>query len=297
MAAVVIWSVAGPVIKYTLNEISPFVFLTYRFGLSAIISGLLGATGKIKLPKKKANLWLLLGCGLIGNTIALGLLFVGLEMTAVLDMSIIQASSPLFVGLMGIKILKDKVTKKEKSGTLIALAGTLLVVLTPLGENGRENIDYLTRLAGNLLILAFVLADSLSAIIAKVLTHRRVKPAVIANYSFVVGFITTLPIAILINGPREIISEIVTLPFSYHLGVWYMAILSGSVAYWIWMNGQKTIEASEAALFKYLTPVFTAPIAILWLKEQFTTVYLVGAAVIGLGVMIAEYKPRNDKVG
>mgnify|MGYP001597495960 CR=1 FL=1 len=38
LVVAVIWGIASPVIKYTLGGFDPLTFLTYRFGISSIIS-------------------------------------------------------------------------------------------------------------------------------------------------------------------------------------------------------------------------------------------------------------------
>jgi drug/metabolite transporter (DMT)-like permease len=59
--------------------------------------------------------------------------------------------------------------------------------------------------------------------------------------------------------------------------------------------GERTIEVSEAALFTYLTPLFSIPIAIVWLNEKITPIFIVGAIIIATGVIIAEVKTGGIK--
>ena len=75
-----------------------------------------------------------------------------------------------------------------------------------------------------------------------------------------------------------------------------MAFLSGIVGYALWIKGQKSIEVSEAGLFAYLTPIFGAPLAVWWLGEKITPIYIIGALIITLGVFIAEYKKRSKSL-
>ena len=74
------------------------------------------------------------------------------------------------------------------------------------------------------------------------------------------------------------------------MGVWYMALISGSLAYYLYVKAQRSIEVSEAILFNYLQPVFSIPLALFWLGEKITPAFLLGALIIALGVIIAEYK-------
>lgn len=72
-----------------------------------------------------------------------------------------------------------------------------------------------------------------------------------------------------------------------------MALLSGSLAYFLFNKAQKTIEIGEASLFAYLYPIFSTPLAVLWLGEKITPIFMVGAIIIALGVFVAEVKKNR----
>jgi len=290
LATAVIWGLATSVIKFTLTEISPFSFLAYRFFISGTIALFLVLVGKVKLPKKKSDLVGIFAVGVVGNTMALGLLFVGLAQTTVLDTSIIEALAPLLIGAMGVGLLHDRVTRKEKLGIFVALVGTLITIIGPLSDGGTNGFSAKERSMGNLIILMFVMADAASFVMTKKLTQRKIKPDAISNLGFVVAFITTLPIVLLTQGWDNFWREITRLSLAHHLGVLYMAVISGTLAYWFWTKGQKSIEVSEAAVFRYLIPVFATPLAIFWIGEKLTFHFIVGASVIFLGVWLAEHK-------
>jgi drug/metabolite transporter (DMT)-like permease len=50
------------------------------------------------------------------------------------------------------------------------------------------------------------------------------------------------------------------------------------------------VEVSEAILFSYLQPLFTVPLAIFWLKESLSGTFVLGAIIIVIGLVVAEYK-------
>src|SRR3970040_1182061 len=87
-----IWGAAGPVIKFTLEGIDPLPFLSYRF---AILYGLLAVP------------------------ISLGILFIGLDKTTVLDLTLIGVAGPLIVTAGGALFFHDHITHKERIGISI----------------------------------------------------------------------------------------------------------------------------------------------------------------------------------
>ena len=143
------------------------------------------------------------------------------------------------------------------------------------------------------MVFASVLVGTATAVMAKVLLRADLDPLYATNMSFIVGFLTIAPVAFLTYGPGEIVKIITSTPLSYQLGVFYMALVSGTLAYTLWHKAQKTIEVGEVGLFTYLYPVFGTPLAIAWLKEKITAPFIIGAVIIATGVAIAEYKKRR----
>lgn len=285
----VVWGIAGPIIKFTLGAIEPLPFLTYRFGLSAAVAILAIIIDGAHIPRSKETFLRILLYGFLVSTVALGLLFSGLNKTTVLDMTLITAVGPLLIALAGVALLNEHVTKRERIGMGIAFSGSLITILSPLINDG---ID-LTKLSGNFLIILYLLANTVSVIMMKKLVRKDIRPITLANYSFIVGFLTMMPITLLTYGGGNLIQSIKGLTLPYHLAIVYMALISGNLGYTLWARAQKTIEVGEAAVFAYLYPIFSAPLAVLWLKESITPTFIVGAALIASGVIIAEYKKQR----
>lgn len=283
----IIWGFAGPIIKYTLGGFDPLTFLTYRFGLSFFVALVTFFIIKVRLPKDKETFLRLIGFGFLTSTVSLGFLFFGLENTTVLDMSLITLATPLLITIAGVMFLNEHVTKKEKIGMAIALLGTLLTVVEPLIQSGHSAI----RLSGNIFIIGSLIATAWSAVLAKELLRKGVSPLLMSNASFIVGFLSLLPFAVLLR--PTIHYSLFTIPLPYHAGVWYMALLSGSLAYYLGNKAQKTIEIGEASVFSYLYPLFATPLAVFWLGEKITPMFVVGAVIITLGVILAEWKKRR----
>ena len=92
---------------------------------------------------------------------------------------------------------------------------------------------------------------------------------------------------------QDIVTQIVSTPSNYHLGVLYMAIISGTLAFWLFNKAQKSIEIGEQSLFAYLYPIFSLPLAVLWLGEKISTIHIIGGVIIIIGVVIAEIKKKR----
>ena len=284
-----IWGAATIILKYTLNGITPLPFLSYRF----LISGGLGIVSLLfyrgKLPKT-ARSWIIIAVySFLSTTMSLGLLFLGLAKTTVLDLILITLIGPLMAEIAGVVFLKEKVTRLEKIGTFIALSGALLTILEPALEAGHS----FGGLGGNLLIFTSMFADIASLLLLKKLIKNDISPTILTQISFIIGLMTLLPISIVFMGVGPFMQIVWELPIQYHLGVLYMAIMSGTVAYALRARAQKAITVGEAGLFGYLGSIVSAPLAVIFLHETITPLFITGAILIGIGVGVAEYRKKR----
>ena len=284
----IIWGIAGPVIKFTLGGFSPLVFLVYRFAISTVVALVIFTVSRIRIPKNPSLFWLAILYSFLSSTVGLAILFYGYENTSVLYATLISAIAPILVAVGGVIFLKEHLTSREKVGIGIASAGTVVSILGPsLNGNGDGNI------LGNLLVLLSLFVGVATAVMGKNLLRDDVSAMFLTNLSFIVGFVTLLPVLLFTTSFPEIVNQLVNTRLSFHLGVIYMALFSGTLAYYLWHKAQKTIEIGEGGLFAYLYPLFSTPLAVFWLKEKITTPFIIGAIIIALGVFIAEYKKQR----
>lgn len=286
-----IWGAAGPVIKFTLGGLEPLPFLTYRFFVASVFSTVFFLAKGVKLPKPKESIGFVIFYGLLAVPIALGALFAGLAKSTVLDLTLIGVLGPLLVTTGGAIFFREHITHREKIGIAVVVIGAAINALSPLFKKGAE-----TLLTGNLFLIAFLFADSASVLAAKSAVRHKIKSATLTNMAFIIGAIILIPVTLITHGYSNLITTLAALPLQYHLGVWYMALISGSLAYYLYVRGVRSIEVSEATLFNYLQPVFSVPLAVFWLGEKITTTFIAGAILITIGLIIAEYKKRRKKL-
>ncbi len=291
LTATAIWAAASPIIKFTLREISPLNFLTYRFLISGVIGIVFLILMKPKIPNNKKAYFYLFSYSIF-TMIALTMLFMGLDQSRVLDLVVVDVLGPLVTALAGAIFLKERITRREKTGLAIAFSGTLIAIAIPyLINKGFEA----SRFSGNIMLILFMILDTGSYILAKEAVRNKIGPATLVNVTFIILFLFFVPLNYFIKGGEFFLHESLNLSVYGHLGVAYMAILSGTVAYTLWAAGQKTIEVSEASLFRYLYPTFSAPLAVIWLREEINGYFLVGAVLILIGVILAEYKKHKKQ--
>lgn len=289
----IIWGVAGPVIKFTLGSFPPLVFLVYRMALSSMLAGIVWTVRPPRIHHATKVFPAILLHSFFAVVLGLGLLFFGFDKTTSLTGSVISAMGPIAIAIAGVLFLHEHITGIERVGIGVALLGTLIITLAPLvtGNGGAPIVS----LEGNLLIILSLLADAVGTVIAKVTLRAAIPAFFLTNVSFVIAFSVFTPILLVTTPLKDIVTAMVHAPLSAHLGVWYMAFLSGTLAYTLQKLAMKTIEVGEVAVFNYLFPIWAAPLSLLWLGEKITTPFVIGAAVIATGVVIAEHKRRQKR--
>jgi len=281
IATMIIWGLSPPIIKFTLNFINPFEFLFFRF----LVAGLVFLLPTLNLIRKnwasfQKNWQRYLLLGLLGTPITLFFLFSGLKLTSAIDASLIAVIAPILVVAGGGFFLKEKITKNEKIGLVIALIGTVITLIQPLLEKQTQS-----SIKGNLLVLTGTIVWATFTLLSK--KNKQLNSFILAGCSFLIGFFIFLPFFCLtrVNTPLTglFLINLRALP-----GIIYMAFLGSVVAYFTYLWGLKKIEASEATIFTYLQPIFAIPAALIILGEQPTLPFAIGALFIAIGVYLSE---------
>lgn len=346
--AVAIWGIATPVIKATGANVPPFTFLMLRFWISGIItipfSIYILKRNNIDLPRLKK----IFISSILGNVIALSLIFLGLSKTTSLEGSILTAFSPLLVGILGFFLLKEILNRRKIEGILIAFIGTIIILLTPILETSGIISMGKESLVGNILFFGGILFDGLYVIYVKryISDDKIINPIILIFLTFTIATIIFTPLGILEQrsiyksenygnirscsfsdidsgqysneykcnfvgcfneklpdqydciiteniptfSSRLLINIQEYLKYPNILGIAYMSILSGILAYIFFQKGLKSLKASESAIFYYLQPVFGIPISIIFLHEKVSIFFIIGAITIIAGIYIAEFK-------
>lgn len=269
-----LWGCAAPIIKYTFQFTSPYTFLLYRYLIATAIFLPIFLVYRSR-HKPHINQLQTILLAILSGPLCLIFSFSGLSKTSAIEASIIGSTGPLLTVLMCLIFLKETVSKKEWRGIALALLGTLFITLEPL-ITGHNHVAL--SLEGNLLIL---ISNAIWTVFLLISKKVKTDPIYLSFYSFLVS----IPIFLFMAS-----SQHATLSLNQFAipGILYMAIGGSVIGFWAYQEGQKRIEASEAAIFTYLNPVFAIPLSIFWLNETLSPVALIAAALIALGVFISE---------
>lgn len=294
----VIWGAAFVFIKPALEYITPFRFLFYRYVVATSISLFI-----LIIFKKNVHFDLkvfAVSCAneLIGTGIALSFFYWGMSLTTSIEASIVTLLTPLLIVAGGVFILKEKETKREILGLVVAIIGIALIIATPIFSNNSSQVS-LSRLGG-LLLLFSSFADATYILIAKKIYPKKSQSLLLAAAaSSFVGLIFFFFLSLLEHSfsfallYQTIISDL-SHPIVW-MAVIYMGVLGSLLALFALFKGQSLIEVSEAALFRYSTPIISIPLGVYFLHESLSIWQLIGFITVVAGIVLVETKRTKSK--
>lgn len=268
----VIWGAALPIVKPSLNFISPFQFLYLRYLLATPLLLPVLIYYLIKIKPSWKTILTIAALEFLGTAVNLPLLYFGLKLTSSIEASLIGAAGPVFIVLGGIIFLHERETKREWRGLTLSFLGTLTLIVEPLLTGRNHGLGF--SLLGNGLVLSYNLIYVIYVLLAKV-HYKKIPKILVSSLSYPIALLSFW-ILLLISGlsPDPGLLKIPAVA----LAAGYMAIFGSIIAWTLFLYGQNLIEASEASLFTYLQGVVAIPVAWLFLGE--TPTWPMGLAII-----------------
>lgn len=287
----VCWGALLPIAKWGLHDTSPFRYLFYRFFVATLLSIpiLWHYFPLIKQPFKAIRT--IISLELIGTSLALSVLYVGLQYTTSIEANLIGTTAPILLTLGGVYFLKEKEEKRELWGLFMAIIGTLLLVISPILAMFSPSMGGLLK--GNVLILLHTLATVIYFLKAKS-AFKHIPKLFVSSVSFIVGLVTFLILSLIEASfslsalQTSIIHDFTSVRVI--VVVAFAAVFGSLIGLTAYIKGQAGIEASEAGLFTYLQPVISIPLALLLLGERISRFEIAAMFLILIGVWIAEHR-------
>ncbi|HVZ58451.1 MAG TPA: DMT family transporter [Patescibacteria group bacterium] len=281
----IIWGASIPIFKWSLESMPPFTFAFLRFFFASLF--LLPFTvHKLKISRR--DLVSLFVLAIVGFVFQIGFLLLGLSISSSINSAIILTSAPVFLIIGSTFFLKERLSQRIIVGTLISLAGVVVIILRPVFDKGLDG-----TIIGNVLFVFSTLSlVGYSILLKNFVTH--LKTITITWYLFAFAALIFFPF-FLMESTQHQLKQILTPEATF--GVLFGAIFTSIIGYLGYNYGIKTIKASEVGLFLYVDPIVTGLVAVPLLHEKITQIFLLGAMLVFVGIFIAErrihYHPIN----
>ncbi len=272
--SIVCWGFAFPLIKLSLQELSPVSLTILRLSIVSItflLIFILQHKTISPLIKRDIPSILLLGViGLVGYHLCLNY---GETQISAGAASLIIATIPIFIVILAVVFLKEKITTRITLGVTTSLVGVVLITLT------RETIE-VEYLSGAIAVLAAAIIGAWYTIFGKKLLQRYTSLS-LTGYAFLLGSIGLIP---LLN--KRFIDEVTRLSLVGWTAVLSLAFFPTVVAYVFWYKALEMKPASEIGVYLYFTPVISTILGIIMFNEPITPFFIIGGLLVILGLII-----------
>ena len=284
---VLIWGVNFSVLNVLLRELDPLALNALRFPMAAVALWILVRRIDGSLKPDPEDLRRIITLGLLGN-VAYQLCFIfGVDSTFAGNASLLLATTPVWT------LFLSSVSGHERPGgwVIIGVAGTLIGIFMVITGSRDAGTLASPTTRGDLLIL-------IASMLWAMYTVGGRKP--VTRYGALRVTAWTLwvatPIIFFMGLPSLMRTDLRTITPEAWIGVTYAGLLGIGLAYLLWYRAVERIGNNRTAVYSNLVPVAALITAWIWLGEVPTTLQLIGAAVILVGLTLARlaHSPENE---
>lgn len=275
LGAASIWGGMYVVSKVVLDIIPPFLLVSIRLVLGALTLALVLLIRGFPHISRNQVLQIL-GVGFVGYGISLSLQFLGTKLSTAANGSLVTSATPAFVLIFAWVLLNEKITWMRLVALLVSTLG-VVAVIDP--RSPQLNSDLFL---GNLALIGAALTWALYSVLVRK-TTRDTDVMVFSLFAFLGGLPVTVPAGAWewqTLGVGEISLGVVG-------GVLFLGVISTALAMVLWNTAFALVEANLASLTFFAQPVVGTLLGWLILQERISPLFLVGGALIGLGLIIS----------
>ena len=240
----------------------------------------------IKEKVDRKDLGLLAICGLFGIAINQLFFFKGLGATSPVHASLIMVVTPIIVLILSSIYLTERIRWWKVLGIIVGMIGAMLLITK--GSSGNNSMS---SSLGDLYILINAASYALYLVFAKNLM-KKYHPFTVMKWIFSFGLIVVIPFGI------GDLSGVVwrSFPIDIWVAIIYVLVFTTFFAYLLNAYALSTVNPTTASAYIYMQPLIASTIAILWYNDSLSSVKVLSAALIFIGVYMISLQKRKRNV-
>jgi drug/metabolite transporter (DMT)-like permease len=288
--AVTVWGASFVATKVALRYATPITVVWLRFAMGLFILGLaVKFRGQFALPKGKDWGYFAL-LGFLGITFHQWLQSTGLITAQATTTGWIVASSPIFMALLGLIVLKEGLRWGQVIGIALATGGVLLVV-----AKGNLSTLMMGQVGNTGDIL--VLVSAVNWAVFSTLSRSGLKRHPATRMMFYVMTFGWLFTSMLFFASSSL-EPIAQIPVKGWIAITFLGVFCSGIAYFFWYDALQALPVAQTGAFLYIEPIITVIVAAIVIGEPVVLTSILGGLTILLGVgMVNQRKPappRNE---
>lgn len=264
--------------KNALDYVNPFYFIAYRFIVAFIAINTMVILKIIKIRFTKKTIRELLPLSIIQPIVYFFFETTGISRSTSSEGGIIIATIPIFVAILSVLILKEKVNVSQFISIAIAVAG-ILVITVSRGFTGGKN------LTGPALLLLATLSAGFYNIMSRK-ASRHYKPWEITYHMMFVGAIGFTILSVLVALFKKDFPGLITGIANLNVlgSAVYLGVFSSMGAFFLINYALSKIEATRSSVFAYLSTIVAIMAGVIFRNESLSSWDILGSCLILIGV-------------
>ena len=275
-----LWASAYPLTKIAQTHFTPIPISFIRSFIAGFFMLAIGRMHGMQLPKKK-HIPLFLASGALGYVIYTVAMNIGLMTLPSATCSLLVATSPIMTAIIASKVYDEKINLVSWIAIFIAFAGVAILLLWDSG--GQFTID-----AAMLWMLLSAASWAGYNIMTRKLVALGYTSAQITCFSMIAAAFW------LCFWSADGFRETYTAEWIHILALLYLAIISNALGCILWGKAMAYAEkTSEVANFMFLSPLLSALMSFILLREVPGMGTFIGGAVIIGGLLLFNLKGQK----
>lgn len=205
------------------------------------------------------------------------LLYFGYQKSNGLEVLVIQYTWPIFIVLLSLLILKEKLNLNKIVSLILGFAGVTVVII----KGDFTKIDF-----GNINVIVMVLLGSCSFALFSVLSK---KVNINLTNAVTIYFFTAIIYAFI---AMQTFSSFIFPTAQEWLFILINGVFLNGISYLFWIKALQNADASFVAPFIFITPILSAGFLITFFDEPILSVYFVGLLLIIMSGLANSLKKR-----
>ncbi|WP_232718598.1 DMT family transporter [Bacillus sp. FJAT-45037] len=276
-----IWGSAFIAGKFAIESFEPATIAFLRFFGAALLLFPIMWIVERNRPKPSLKDWGMFSLlGVTGIAIYNICFFLASKHAPVIKSSLFIAANPMLIVLLSAVFLKEAISRKQIIGLVLALSGVVVIVT-------EGNLHILTQFrfeAIDLVLGIAVITWALYSVLGRVVL-KKFSPIVSTTYAVGFGTLFLLPFSLL---ERPMNAVLHATPIAW-FSIVHMSVFVTVVSFIMYYYGIQQIGAARASIFINVMPVSAVIMATLFLGEEFTAAYGIGAFLVLTGVYVGTY--------
>ena len=275
--AAIAWGGGFVGVSRALDTLSPFYMIAIRFGIASILMIIIFLKKFISIKKADVLPGLILGTflffGFAGQTLGACFISVG-------KLSFLTALNVIIVPFIAFFIFKEQIKKYNLIAAFIAIIGFGFL-------NLNEEVGLGIGIGELLAILGAVFFALHISTLGQYVGE--IDAIALAILQMITCCVLGLICALIFEQPPKEITMDMAVP------VVYLGVFSSFLAFLCQTIGQKYTSSSRAAIILCMESVFGTALSVFILKEVLTIEMIIGALLILIAVIVAEYMHANSE--